>query len=986
MKSRNILLNQTPTASICLGLILCVSACWMAGCKDTKVDPSPEDPPGSTPGDEGCERHTDCGLTEFCEEGECVDAPSCANTGAWARCANDADKLEPDSGYRYVCRDKQCTRLCIEDSDCEGDDTICSDFGVCIQYDGELMPYDNGSTQASALKAGVGEVLIHAPVGVEMGGYGGRASPNDGRYAVSLRASQGQMDAQYVRAVLLQNEDSRIMMMRLPAVFAFSNIRERVARNLQAATGQNWRDAIIYNTTHTHSGPTGFWRFPRDVVLDPGMLGAGYFNQNIEDWFVESMTEAALQAIDNAQPAKLGWAITNGFDPENELARDRWGSTPIFEMQRMLLMRVDYAEGANKDEPMAILFSYASHATSNGSSSDYLTNDVIGGAEFGLSEALYRTYGRHIPAAFFQEAAGSMSPQASSQGHSFPYSRERAGYKFAQIAMPVIEALNGASMKQDVVLRAKTYRFNLNYHAMNYEPEEFYTDMDRPLGGTLYSGALECTGPNAKDDDYMSYIPPEELSCVGNVALIIKNAQPTPLTRSQITALELDGLHAVTMPGEPTQEIGWEILRGLRDNFDVPTSSSWVFGYTNDHLLYMTPTNLRGEAPDFQGFKLENEFDDSVTWTSFDDTPDYAFSYLQGGYEMGMTPWGWKSGDFLVARAMDAWAWFQDDSKVPSVMPPILPTQYTRVDDPPYDRDATPADRIGKVLDPEIDGYTIGAEGDAMPDPLERMTPVYFRWVGGDMGAESPQSPEVSLEVQTGNGDWEKVIGRDGLPINNRGLAMATHLQIVDEDSDAPEYVWNILYEPTQDIPEGTYRLHVEGHYYEDQNKDRTAYTVNSASFDIVASTKLQVKLAYDTDEQQLEIHPFYPAMVPLVEKYNDERARVHGSLRLRDPRVPTGSLASVSTYENRLLDGDYVTEDSVSFAGAGLQDTCASLSDTDGHCTIDSYEEKLPGAKFPSPRTVVYLKLADGSEPAAGLEVTVQDQYGNTGVATWAP
>src|SRR5690625_6003649 len=88
------------------------------------------------------------------------------------------------------------------------------------------------------------------------------------------------------------------------------------------------------------------------------MLGAGKFHQQIEDWFVESMAETALDAINNMRDAKLGWTIVENYDPDDEIARDRWRSTPPFDMRRLLVMRID---DAATDKPIAALMSYASH-------------------------------------------------------------------------------------------------------------------------------------------------------------------------------------------------------------------------------------------------------------------------------------------------------------------------------------------------------------------------------------------------------------------------------------------------------------------------------------------------------------------------------------------------------------------------------------------------------------------------------------------------
>lgn len=921
----------------------------LSACKDD----DPKDIDNGELNDESCEHHAECGMNEICAEGDCESAGSCASASSWDVCTGRAEELSPEEGWMYACVEGACTRMCVTDQDCDGEDEICSDFGSCIAYTGTLLPYDSGDNTPGELQAGVGEVLINAPIGVEMGGYGSRAEPNDGRYAVSLSASRGQMDAQYARAVVLDNGIGRLLLIRVPMVFSFSQMHERIAQNLQDETGVDWRDELIISSTHTHSGPTGFWRFPDETAIDPGMLGAGKFNQILEDWYVESLTQAGLEAIENKRDAKFGWKIEENYDPDDQVARDRWSSTPPFDMRRLLVMRVD--DAAN-DEPMAVLFSYASHGTSN--SKDYLTDDVLGGAEHGVSAALYEKYGRYIPTLYFSEAGGTISPSVG----SFPYSRDYAAYRLSTKIMPVVGEI---TTSRSIGMRSRAYRFNVSRERVGYTGKEFSSKLPGTLGGILHSGALMCTSKYSDDDDYSTHMNPDALSCIGNVRMIVHNHQPTPLTRSQITALELDGLHAVTLPGEPSQEIAWQVLREMRDRFELPTANNWIFGYVNDHLLYITPTNLRGDPPDVAGFVLDEGM------TSLDDYPDYAFSYLQGGYEAEMTPWGPKSGDFIVDRAVDAVTWLHDEAAVPSEHAPNLPTQYTRIETPHFGEDVTPDDEVGTIL-------------DDMPDDIARFETATFRWVGGDPGAEAPQSPLVTLEQKNNDGDWEDTVGPDGLPVTNRGLAMATRLKIVDQDAGSPTYEWSVYWQPMFALDEGAYRFRVDGNYLSSSRNDRRPYTTESQEFEVLANASGSAAIQYDPVDQTFIIHPTYPALVSLEQNTDEERAKLSGALRLIDPRVPFGQPISMTDAAHALSDGGYIDETSVLISGSFEDETKdfsnISCADIAFDCSIQTTVSGL----WDTPTTTVHLDLPNDYEPIE-LSVLVQDSNGNAAVGEWS-
>ena len=894
-----------------------VGAASFAGCGKGEEGPGPD------PAGDSCESAVDCGPTEYCtDEGVCASAGACGGDSKWSTCANLVDGAEPGMGSRYACVEQACTRQCVVDTDCSGENEVCSDYGSCIPFLGNVEEFVATDGTPSALRAGVAEELIDYPIGVSLGGYGSRAAVDDGRWAQGLTASQGQFGAQFVRALWLENDENTLILVRAPIIFPSGFIHERVVRKLQEELGVDLRDELVVVGTHTHSGPGRHWRLPSKALLDLGVLGTGGFLQAAEDWLVDAIANAVLSAHASLAPAKAGWKIVEAYDLDDVVARDRWSGTPHFDMNRLLLIRVDRAD----DTPLAAVISYGSHGTDN--SSDYATDDVVGGAERGLSAALSEEWGHFIPTLYMPEGGGSMSHASGTQGHSFPHSTGRAG---AVMVEKALAAFNAIEPKSSIGFRSRTYRFPITYDLIGYEPGEFGNSGVRPLGGEFTLGGILCA--ESKDDtDYATFVPIEDLGCI-SLASLLYNRRPTLLMRGAMTAIEFDGLTAVTLPGEPAQEVTWQVLERLRDDFGLPTASSWVFGYAQTHLLYMTSTNLRGAGPDVPGY----------TDPAPDTYPDNAFSFLQGGYEPSMTPWGPRSGDFFVARAADAFRWLST-GEAPSI-PPILPHEYTRWDQEPVQVDSASAADVGNIV-------------TDVPATVKWFELGELVWEGGDPGAERPQAPLVVLERYDADSDtWAPHVAPNYRTYTNREPWIASRVQV----DGAPRYLWTAYYDlRPQDVPVGRYRFQITGHYLDASTNERTEYTAQSAEFNVsplVVSRFVQV--AADAGSS-VSVELQYPVMQRLEIDADGERGKLRGNLQLFNSATPSGFAPSPVCGED--------------FAPA----SCVTVSPTpDAEVGIETLYESVGGRSGVPVTRATFTRTAAGT-PSSHL-YPLMDVYGNT-------
>lgn len=222
---------------------------------------------------ETCEGDGVCSEGYICIDEVC-ESLRCGDPSTWDRCEALFNRIEPDMGRYATCTDFQCRIACYLDDDC-GDGEICTDFGYCRPFTGDLSVPAPFGPATGDLQAGVSNLLLNYPMGTPQGGFGTRAATNDGRYAASLRATSGQLHGLYGRAVVLDNGERQMMFIRLPVIFTQAGLHEAVARALQEETGKDWRHDIVISSTHTHSGPCRHWHLPEQAAAPLGSFGIG---------------------------------------------------------------------------------------------------------------------------------------------------------------------------------------------------------------------------------------------------------------------------------------------------------------------------------------------------------------------------------------------------------------------------------------------------------------------------------------------------------------------------------------------------------------------------------------------------------------------------------------------------------------------------------------------------------------------------------------
>jgi hypothetical protein len=886
------------------------------------ADAAPDLPAGPP-----CKLQADCAGATICANEVCVPSTTCEGV-RYQSCVSFLEGKEPGLGVRAICDEGVCRVACELDEQCPQGQT-CSEGGECVVFEGQLTGMHPGGGQRAPLQAGVGNVLMKFPIGLSQAGYGSRMQPNDGRYVKALSATHGQMQGLYARAIMLDNGERQLMFIRLPIIFPTFELHEQVARKLQEATGRDWRDSLIISGTHTHSGPGRHYHLPPELELLAG-AGTDQFSDEAFGWLVESTSGAALAALADRAPARVGWKIVEGFDTDDEIASDRWSATPAFDDNRMLLLRVDDAQGV----PRAVMFSYGSHGTIH--DGPLFTEDSSGGAEDGLEERLGREYGRYIPTMYFNENGGTMSPRGDQHGHEDQQRLEQLGYRLVEKAWTELQSLD---MKTDVELAGVTHRFPLSYELVGYMSGE-WTNLQRRENRF---GAIQCSLPE-EDNDPSTFGVIGMIRCLLSVQTLTNNRMTALFMRSQLTAASIDGLTLVTLPGEASMELGWQVVREVSAAWGLDPLKTFTLGYAQDHQFYLLPTNLRGARPPFPGFSNAQ---------APDDYPDFAYSFLQGGYEPSLSPWGYRMGDFLVERAVEA-VGLMRKAPVQPKLPPTMPTQIKpRGDEPPFPITTSDPAEVGMIV-------------AQLPATVERLSAVEFAWVGGDPGAEMPQAPRVTLERKLASGAFEEVKTPAMRPYDNRSSRMVTRVR-----PDGARWVWVIYWEELADFPAGEYRLKVDGHYQ--GAAGRTAYTTTSSVFAVSPTDSIQITA--QTGGAGVIATLGYPgSSAPSFPKPDGDKGKILGGYRMRHPDVPTGAAWPLTI--GRDLGAAGVT---VTFARNGNQVAQVTGADV----TLREVRKQVNGrADVP----VTELEIAWPNNVNSGdyqMTISVTDEHGNTGVLT---
>jgi hypothetical protein len=244
---------------------------------------------------------------------------------------------------------------------------------------------------AAGLEAGVAQVDITPPAGMDLFGYYDRIAAHN--------VATGTLDPLYARVLVLQAGERRLALVTLDLGRTFN---EAWLMRMRAAALQSAGiDGLLVSASHTHSAPN---------ILDAYPAGGP------PDW-EELAFERILHAIETAgkalEPARLGTAYGSADVAYNRRRINPDGTVtmvwlnpakePIGPVDTTVgVLRVDRNDGS----PIAILVNYACHPVVFGSDNRQYSADFIGP----MASTVEAAFSRRPLCLFLQGAAGDIKP------------------------------------------------------------------------------------------------------------------------------------------------------------------------------------------------------------------------------------------------------------------------------------------------------------------------------------------------------------------------------------------------------------------------------------------------------------------------------------------------------------------------------------------------------------------------------------------------
>lgn len=203
---------------------------------------------------------------------------------------------------------------------------------------------DKNNQNDGSLKAGVAKDIITPPIGTPLAGY-----------AFKKESSVGIHDELYVRALVLEQEKTRVALAVSDVIGFERSLVEKIRTMVEDRVGIPKKNVMVA-ATHTHAGPVGLFGFKEYKGVFHSVSGA-YMGDKLDQALVEIISRKIAGAIQRAschlQEVQVGTLIGKA----EEIGKNRRTSAGINDPDVIVTL----IEGT--DGPLSILYSYACHPT-----------------------------------------------------------------------------------------------------------------------------------------------------------------------------------------------------------------------------------------------------------------------------------------------------------------------------------------------------------------------------------------------------------------------------------------------------------------------------------------------------------------------------------------------------------------------------------------------------------------------------------------------
>jgi len=257
------------------------------------------------------------------------------------------------------------------------------------------------------LQAGWASVELTPPIGVPLAGYGNRGGA----------PSTGVHDPLFVKALAVSDGVDTAIIVGSDMLIVSDNIAHPVRDLVAEATGLD-ENAILFNATHTHSGPGGAM---------PGLLAkafAGDYHPEVPELAIRVFSEAIIAAHANMAPARMAHGVA--FAPEHIRNRARSGGDTDPSLQYLVVEQ----DGGER----CIVVRYSAHSTVIGGNNMEFSGDYPGFVQRIMTEAT------GAECIFLAGAMGSMSASNTGDGDGFQRA-ENLGRSLVERILPELEDL-----------------------------------------------------------------------------------------------------------------------------------------------------------------------------------------------------------------------------------------------------------------------------------------------------------------------------------------------------------------------------------------------------------------------------------------------------------------------------------------------------------------------------------------------------------------
>lgn len=709
----------------------------------------------------------------------------------------------------------------------------------CVYEEVPATANAGGTVTAGAITVGTAELPLDLPVGTALGGNTSRAEPLDDqghiddrevRLSGSFTPSVGYESIPMVKAVAITAGDETVILLRTDTCFGDDSITHEVTERL----GTEYAGKVLWTSSHSHTGPA---QFTGDLKLQ---VGGGPTSLTVRNRLIDRLVEAAQAALAAREPAQIGIATNEDFDPEHHVSFDRreendalFGGEPAKD-SRLLVIRIDRMDGT----PLAILPLFGVHSAILDDDVSVYSTDASGAFERQIEER----FDVPVTVIHLQGAGGDVLGESHSHLEyddgelrwDFARSEECARYAVVEIMEAWERA--GEGMESEIAMEMVTRTvplgpdwetFTIRDGALSYAP----FDGRRPADRTIY------------DDDGAVASPIDEFNAPTGAALC-GESEALPIPRAGLPNTEELGPYLSCAQLENATRVLGPLLDFEFGDHPLCTSTRTTVGALRlgEYLFGIAPGEpmilFRDHVASHSPYPVERTFviGYALGHEGYLVTPE---DWLIGGYEPSINSWGPLEGEYVAERIEELLVLAASDTREDAAaggVDRVVPTipEFDRAEPP----DPAPmAGTVPATVPEEVYFRRRAHPVTGQPDAtIPRVTGIArFVWIGEDPMAGTPR---VTLQREV-DGTFEPVRRRSGRPVIDMDFIVVWTPQPLQDRDEPRTHYWTVEWQAVApigdpDLPElegragvalGDYRFHVEG----------TGYTIDSAPFEVVA-------------------------------------------------------------------------------------------------------------------------------------------------------